>query len=72
MKALFNQYKYKIAYALCLLAAVGATHASIQYLFSNSTSGESPVVILHIAAFLFAIVMVLLALYFRHKDTRSR
>lgn len=67
MKDLFNQYKYKLGYALCLITSIFITSASIQVMYDNSNSGEPSNSTLHVVAFGVAIGLVVLAIFFRTK-----
>lgn len=69
VKDLFNQYKYKIGYALSLIAAIFITSASIQVMYDNSNSGEPPNIFLHVLAFGAAIGLVVFAIFFRAKNS---
>lgn len=71
MKDFLNQYKYRIGHYLCLLIAILAIYTSINNLFSGSTSGQSPNIILHISVFLLIIILVLLSIFFRYRDIKK-
>lgn len=72
MKDFLGHYKYKLSYALSLLLAIFIIYGSVQSLFKGSMDASSPNVILHVLAFIAVIVLVLLALYFRYKDSDGR
>lgn len=72
MKDLFNHYKYKIGYTLSIIGALLVTYVSVDTLFSESTSGQVPDVMLHIGAFFLTIILIVLAICFNIRDRRER
>lgn len=62
------EYKYKIAYNVCLLAALLLIYNSINTTFGDGISGETPDVAVHIVIFFIVIALILAAIYCHYKD----
>ena len=66
--AYFMEYKYKIFYNLCLLAALLLIYHSINTAFGDGLSGKAPNVAVHICLFFAVMALILAAIYCRCKD----
>lgn len=62
------EYRYKIAYNVCLLAALLLIYNSINTAF-DGISGKTPDVAVHIVIFFVVMALILAAIYCRYKDT---
>ena len=62
------EYKYKIFYNLCLLAALLLIYHSINTAFGDGLSGKVPNVAVHIFLFFAVMALILAAIYCRYKD----
>ena len=62
------EYKYKIFYNLCLLAALLLIYHSINTAFGDGLSGKAPNVAVHIFLFFAVMALILAAIYCRYKD----
>ena len=62
------EYKYKIFYNLCLLAALLLIYHSINTAFGDGLSGKVPNVAVHLVLFFAVMALILAAIYCRYKD----
>lgn len=62
------EYRYKIAYNVCLLAALLLIYNSINTAFGDGISGKTPDVAVHIVIFFIVMALILAAIYCHHKD----
>ena len=62
------EYRYKIAYNACLLAAALLIYHSINTAFCDGISGKTPDVAVHIVIFFVVMAFILAAIYCRYKD----
>ena len=62
------EYRYKIAYNVCLLAALLLIYNSINTAFGDGISGKTPDVAVHIVVFFIVMALILAAIYCRYKD----
>lgn len=66
------EYRYKIAYNLCLLVALLLIYHSINTAFGDGVSGKTPDVVVHIVIFFAVMALILAAIYCRYKDMGSK
>jgi len=62
------EYRYKIAYNVCLLAALLLIYNSINTTFGDGISGKTPDVAVHIVIFFIVMALILAAIYCHYKD----
>ena len=62
------EYRYKIPYNACLLAAALLIYHCIKTAFGDGISGKTPDVAVHIVIFFVVMAFILAAIYCRYKD----
>lgn len=62
------EYRYKIVYNVCLLAALLLIYNSINTAFGDGISGKTPDVAVHIVIFFIVMALILAAIYCHYRD----
>lgn len=65
------EYRFKILHYASLIAAVVTIHTSIQTVMNQGANGIAPNILVHTFVFFGVIGLVLLAIYFKQKDSRG-